>query len=321
MRSTFETMAVPAAVLAEIRATPRTKEIYPIDKPVVRFTGKVLKVDTLVFRPNCKLLLMDNTQEWLAVVARTIKFAAPDEMGEIGVMPDDTVNPPAEHPWPVPPAAPGIKGGKKQNGTPGSHGVDGLRGNDGENGKPCPALYLFADSIETQAGGELPNFISLRLWSRGRYGAEGGRGEDGQSGGTGGDGGNGIWSNSRFQCTTTPRSGGAGGNAGSAGDGGNGGIGGDGMLVHFGGSSDAINLLEYADVVNFAGQPGVQGMPGVNGAPGAGGARGARPGKCTGGSGGPNGAPAARVPVQGEPGKPGKRGDIQKQVLSVAGLF
>lgn len=320
-RANFESLAVPAAVLAEISATPQTAQIYPIDKEVVRFAGKVLKVDTLVFRPGCKLLLMDNKQPWLAVVARTIKFAAPDEVGEIGVLPDDSVVPPLEHPWPVPPAASGQKGGKGQNGTPGADGANGLRGVNGADGPTVPALYLLADSIEAQPGGGIPDFISLRIWSRGRYGAEGGTGQDGQSGGTGGDGGNGVWSNSRFQCTTTPRSGGPGGAAGTAGDGGNGGRGGDGMLVHFGGSNQALNLFEYAKVNNFAGEPGLPGRAGLNGSPGAGGDRGSRPGQCTGGSRGPNGAPALGVPKDGQVGASGNRGAILKQVLSVAGLF
>lgn len=320
-RANFESLAVPAAVLAEISAAPQTAQIYPIDKEVVRFAGKVLKVDTLVFRPGCKLLLMDNKQPWLAVVARTIKFAAPDEVGEIGVLPDDSVVPPMEHPWPVPPAASGKKGGKGENGTAGANGVDGLRGVNGADGPAVPALYLFADAIEAQPGGGTPDFISLRIWSRGRYGAEGGTGQDGQSGGAGGDGGNGVWVESRLQCTTAARSGGPGGAAGTAGDGGNGGRGGDGMLVHFGGSTQALNLFEYAKVNNFAGQPGLAGRAGANGSPGAGGDRGSRPGGCTGGERGPNGPAAVGIPKDGQVGLPGNRGAIQKQVLSVAALF
>lgn len=321
VRSKFESRAVPGAVLAEIAATPLTTQIYQIDKEVVRYAGKVLKVDTLVFRPGCKLLLLDNTQPWLAVVARTIKFAAPDEFGEIGVFPDDSVIPPSEHPWPVSPAASGRKGNRGENGTPGANGVDGLRGNDGADGPVVPALYLFADSIETQAGGAPPNFISLRIWSRGRYGAEGGKGQDGQSGGAGGDGGNGYWNSSRFSCTTAARSGGPGGAAGNAGDGGDGGRGGDGMLVHFAGTAQALDLFEYANIANFPGEPGLAGRPGINGSPGAGGDRGSRPGRCTGGSRGPNGAAASKVPAEGQVGQPGARGEIQKQVLSVAALF
>ncbi len=321
IRATHTPRAVPAAVLAEISAAPLTAQIYPVDKDVVRYPGKILKVDTLVFRPNCKLLLMDDAQPWLAVVARTVKFAAPDEVGEIGVRPNDYGVPPKEHPWPVPAAKSGVKGVSGENGTPGADGVDGLRGVDGADGQDGPALYLFADSIQTQPGGGLPSFISLKIKSRGRYGSEGGTGQDGQDGGKGGDGGNGVWSNSSLSCTTAARSGGPGGAAGNAGDGGNGGRGGRGMLVHFAGSAQALDLFEYADVVNFAGQPGLAGRPGINGSPGAGGARGSHPGECTGGSRGPNGAPATKVPSEGHPGQPGDRGAIQKQVLSVAALF
>lgn len=311
---------IPPSVISSIGAAALVADIFPVDKDVVVFTGQVLKVNTLVFRPKCKLLLVGNTLPWIAVVARTIKFAAPDEVAQIAIAPDDTGTPPQFHAI-LPPAKPGRKGGRGENGTAGENGVDGLDGVIGIDGPDVPSLYLVTDSIRTQPDSAPPNFISLTIWNRGRFGSEGGVGQDGQDGGRGGDGGNGVWSSSRLQCITAARSGGPGGNGGAGGNGGPGGRGGNGGVVHFAGSAQAVDLFEFSDVRNLPGAPGLGNTPGANGAPGSGGDRGSRPGQCTGGSRGPNGIASPHAPQRGALGQVGLRGAIQAQILNVASLF
>lgn len=316
-----QSKAVPTTVLAAITAARPTADVFPVDRNDITFSGPILKVNTIVFQPGSRLVLTNRTQPWIAVVARTIKFAAPDEVAQIVIPPNNTVdNPAIEHPL-LEVAAPGAKGRPGEVGGRGADGASGLPGADGPNGPAVPSLYLIADSIQTQTGAGTPSYISLTILNRGRYGTEGGRGQDGQGGGSGGDGGNGVWSDSRLSCVTAARSGGPGGAGGAGGNGGRGGRGGDGGLVHFAGSSQAVDLFEFAQVKNLPGPPGLGANGGENGKPGRGGDRGSRPGGCTGGSRGPDGPASTAMPRRGEDGSPGNRGPIQSQVLNVGALF
>jgi hypothetical protein len=317
-----EPRAVPADVTAAIAAAPLTAGVFQVDKPVVDFRGQILKCETLVFRPNCKLLLLTNTLPWLAVVAKSIKFAAPEIEAQVGILPNKnapSATPPQE--FPLPRAKQGKKGGEGVVGGPGVDGIAGQDGIDGVNALPAPTLYLAANGVFVQSGAPIPDFISLTLHNLARYASEGQSGQDGQQGGKGGSGGNGVWVASRLQCVTAARSGGPGGAGGAGGNGGSGGDGGHGGDVHYIGSASAVDLLEYAKVRNEGTLGGFSGRAGVNGAPGPGGARGAHPGECTGGSTGPTGKASNATPLDGKRGKNGERGAIMSTVMDVNVLF
>lgn len=314
--------AVPADVLAAITGSPLTAGVFQVDKPVVNFEGQVLKCESLVFQPNCKLLLLTNTFPWLAVVAKSIKFAAPDIEAQIGILPINhapSATPPKD--FTLPPAAQGTKGARGQVGGPGADGIAGKPGIDGVDALPAPTLYIAAAGVFVQSGAPVPDYISLTLHNLARYPSEGQSGQDGQQGGKGGSGGNGVWVASRLQCVTAARSGGPGGAGSAGGNGGNGGKGGDGGAVHYVGSASAVDLLEYSKVRNEGKLGGEYGRAGTNGAPGGGGDRGSRPGKCTGGSTGPVGQPSAATPLDGLPGSGGQRGAILSTVMNVNLLF
>ncbi len=311
--------AVPPEVLAAITAAPCTTGVFQVDKPVVTFTGQVLKCDSLVFQPNGRLLLTANFHPWLAIVARDIKFAAPDIEAEIGIQPAFTPNPTPAQDLALPPAAKGSKGGRAQVGGPGADGLPGKHGINGADAPPAPTLYIVAARVSVQPGAPAPDYIALTLYNPSRYPHEGQAGQEGQQGGKGGDGGNSVWSGVR--CEAAARSGGQGGAGGAGGNGGNGGKGGDGGNVHYVGSASAIDLLEYSKIFHDGKRGGEYGRAGANGAPGLGGARGSRKGDCKGGSTGPSGKPSAAVPLDGNLGEHGKKGETFGMVMNVNALF
>jgi hypothetical protein len=314
---------VPTAVLNAIADAALTQEVLPIkkDKPYYVY-DQVLKVDSLVFEPGGKILFMKNDLPWLAVVAKTIKFAAPKEVAEIGVLPVMTGTPTPKHPdIPDPPPRP--KAPKRAVGAPGIDGKDGLRGVDGKDAMSVPVLYLIAGAVRIQEGTETPDYITIEVWHVGRFGTEGGDGQNGQNGGVGGDGGDGEWSWNRLRCVISARSGGPGGAGGAGGDGGDGGRGGNGGDVFIAGSELAVDRIEYTTpkwhLTPRAGAPG--GAPGSNGRGGTGGKRGSRPGKCTGGEDAPGGPNPSKVPKFGKQGVSGDDGKIYKDEIDVSALF
>lgn len=312
--------AVPPEVLAAITAAPCTTGVFQVDKPVVSFTGQVLKCDSLVFQPNGRLLLTANMYPWLAIVARSIKFAAPDIEAEVGILPSDTAlrPPPAQDPA-LPPAARGTKGRPKQNGGRGADGLPGKHGINAADAPPAPTLYVVTDRVVVQPGAPDPDYISMTIYNLARTAAGGQAGQDGQRGGKGGDGGNSVWSG--VFCEEPARSGGPGGNGGAGGNGGNGGRGGDGGNVHFAGSASAVDLLEYAKVRQDGKPGGASGKAGANGAPGEGGDRGSRKGDCKGGSVGPSGSASSARPRDGKRGEPGVQGETWGMVMNASALF
>lgn len=318
---TITSASIPAEVIAAIKAAPKTGDVVAVNTEPYRFTQRVLKVETLTFSPGGTLMFDGAAvvEPWLAVVAKTFKFAASEEKGTIAIS-KNGVGP--RHGLPHPPlgtAAQGNSGPPTQAGGPGVGGAEGQRGAWGSSGEPIPKLYVIAHSILTQPGNTAPDAIDLTIDVHGIDGGNGGRGQDGQNGGAGGSGGPGRWNG--LTCDGGAGDGGPGGAGGPAGDGGPGGNAGNGGDVVFGGSVEAIHLLEYSRVVNHPGSKGKGAAAGVNGVPGPGGPRGSNPGGCQGGISGPGGPPSLKQPQPGPDGQEGKFGQIFRAVIVVSDLY
>lgn len=310
---------IPADVLAEIKAASLHGDVVSVTAQAYVFSGNVLKANTITFASGGYLLLDKLVGPWIAVVAKTIKFAAPEERAYV-VQPTSTVFPVAGSPHPsLGQAGQGNHGGSTKAGGAGGPGAPGTIGNLGLSGPPVPTLYLVAESILTQPGNVPPDFIDLYLDCRGIDGAAGGPGQNGQVGGVGGSGGPADWNG--VYCEGGAGDGGPGGSAGAGGTGGPGGNGSNGGAVFYAGSAAAINLLEFSKVNNLQGRRGAGGAAGNNGSPGAGGPRGERRGDCDGGVQGPIGSNSAASPQIGPDGQDGERGKIYTAVVDVNFLF
>lgn len=311
-------IALPAAVQSAIKNKGKTTEVKSIDEgdTYVCFE-QILKVDTLVFGRGSRVLMKANTKPWLAIVAKTIKFVSPTNLGEIGVYPLPPFDVPFEHPS-LGQAGKGPKGAVTQVGGPGPDGIDGKDGVPALPTPMSPVLYILSGRVETQNKSDL---FSLTIWNWGGRGQAGGNGQSGQSGGPGGDGGDGQMHKNSLNCKHAARSGGPGGMGGKGGNGADGGPAGNGGEVVIGASTQAIETLEYANYQTSAGVPGEKGIKGSNGGPGEGGARGAHKGNCNGGDRGPTGAINPFVPKDGLPGAMGQDGEVNPSEFDINTLY
>jgi hypothetical protein len=311
-------VVLPAAVRTAIQNEGNTAEIKSIDEgDTYIFREQILKVDTLVFGKGSRVLMAANNLPWLAIVARTIKFVSPTNMGEIGVAPLPPFDKPAERPA-LGRAAKGSKGRLKEVGGAGSDGVNGADGVPALPTPPSPELYILTGRVDTQNKADL---LTLVIWSWGANGQNGGDGQHGQSGGEGGDGGNSKMHKNSANCKHDARSGGPGGKGGNGGNGANGGPAGDGGEVVIGSTTQAIQTLEYANFQTSAGAPGAGGKRGSNGGPGEGGARGEHRGTCKGGERGPTGATNTHVATDGLPGAAGHDGVVNAASFDINTLY
>lgn len=283
--------------------------------------GWILKADTIVFDDGAKLVFDDVSAPYWVIVAKELKFSAPNYRGVIlrprgvlagagagGATPQGRPN--------TPPQAP-----NKDHGYPGQGGSAGGVGGRGGT-QQLPPLFIVANAVSFQpTGDQSSGFLDLRIWLPGIDGGVGGRGGTGGQGGDGGSGGNGV--SQMFDCAGGPGDGGNGGDGGPGGQGGPGGSGGNGGDVYYVGSRQALDELEFSRVLNPGGQPGAGGGPGKPGSGGNGGPRGARTGWCNGGSaGGPGGRPSPSDQGYGLDGDvPGDRGVIHSVEYDVSSLF
>lgn len=311
---------VPSSVVTEIKAAPTQGDLVAVSEDApYEFHGKILKVKTLTLGPRGRLILTALTEPWLAIVAQTIKISAQDERAFV-MLPTDRFVPAtgSSHP-PLGDAAAGGMGSPTRAGSAGAAGIDGLKGNNGTVGHSVPHLYLFADSVVRQDDNAPPDFVDLYFFSKGVDGGNGGKGQNGQNGGTGGGGGPARWNG--ISCDGGAGHGAPGGSAGGGGEGGDGGNGSNGGDITLGGSTQAINLLEFSKINALPGRGGYSGMAGANGAPGTGGPRGERRGGCGGGNSGSGGAASTAIPVNGNLGVDGQRGKVFTTEISLATLF
>lgn len=310
---------ISPAVLATVRNAPKTGDVVSITNKGYSFNGQVLKADVITFDTGGNLELTGLRFPFLAVIAKEIKFADPDERAYIK-FPTDKVMPGNGSPHPsIPKASTGNHGNPTQNGGNGPAGKDGKKGNPPANGMPVPTLYLFANKITVQPGGTVPNAIKLHIFCNGVDGGKGGDGQRGQDGGDGGNGGpskwNGLW------CEGGAGSGGNGGNGGRGGGGHQGGNGSNGGDVYYCGSADAIDTFHYSKVYNMPGYKGRGGTNGRNGLGGFGGARGAHTGGCGGGGNGNPGIGHSWKEIIAPDGKDGQQGIIYHSEIDVLTLF
>lgn len=310
---------IPATVLTTVKKAAKTGDVVSITSKGYSFNGQVLKADVITFDSGGNLELTGLRFPFLAIAAKEIKFADPDERAYIK-LPTDKVIPSDGSPHPgMPKAATGNHGNPTQNGGNGTAGKDGKKGYPPTDGMLVPTLYLFADKITVQPGGTIPNAIKLHIFCNGVDGGKGGNGQRGQDGGDGGNGGpskwNGLW------CEGGAGSGGNGGNGGLGGPGHPGGNGSNGGNVFYCGSADAIDTFHYSKVYNMPGYKGEGGINGKNGIGGNAGARGAHTGGCSGGT---IGRPGSTIPwkeVKASPGRDGQQGVIYHAETDVLSLF
>lgn len=268
--------ALPAPVVASIKAATTVKTIYPVTGTEY-FDGGVLKADEIVFSSGAKLVLRATNRPWIAVVAKKIKFA--DIAAWSRIERDMTVisagagNAGANGP-------PGANGPHDVNraGGPGSPGADGGTGGTGAV-QSIPHLYIIAGEFTAPDSTPLPGYMRLSLVFPGIDGGNGGRGGNGGNGGRGGNGKEGA--TSLFDCKEGGGPGGRGGDGGRGGGGGRGGDGSRGADITYVSLAQGIDLLSYAKVVNVGGEGGMGGSPGSAGAPGGGGNGGRQNGFCS----------------------------------------
>jgi hypothetical protein len=310
---------IPANVLTTSKNSPKKGDVISVTANGYNFPGQVLKADVLTFDTGGVLNLSGLQFPFLAVVAKEIKFADPEERAYIK-LPTDRIIP--GDGLPIPPlhkAKSGNAGPAAKNGDDGTAGLNGKKGNKPSNGLIVPTLYLFTNKITIQPGAGLPNAIKLHIYCNGVDGGKGGDGQNGQDGGNGGDGGpskwNGLW------CDAGAGSGGNGGKGGHGGAGYEGGDGSNGGDVFYCGSEDAIDTFHYSKVYALPGYKGNGGKNGTNGIGGSGGARGAHTGKCEGGENGHGGATDPYHEIISLPGKDGVQGNIYHSQIDVLTLF
>lgn len=291
--------ALPADVLAAVRAAVAVKTIYPVTG-AERFTGQILKADEIVFAPGASLTLTATERPWIVIVAKKWKFADVAQWVKIAAT--------------AAPAAAGAQGARGSNGAD-NWGETGRHGNPGYPGAPggtggrgatvrLPRIYLVGGEFTSPDGAPLPGALRLALSFAGVPGGAGGIGGAGGNGGHGGNGKEGA--TGPFDCHEGPGPGGDGGAAGRGGAGGDGGTGGNGADLVYVSLAEGIEQLSYARVINTEGYGGSGGRAGRVGSPGGAGSGAGRNGWC--GSSGPGSAGAYPSPADGGPGRDGDDG-------------
>ncbi len=309
---------IPLNVIDEIKAAPAL-DVFPVTSTEI-FGEKILKVDQLLLDVGAVLELSALDEDFLAIVAKEIRFRAPEERAIIrrqftGVDAGTGANGARGRDGQTPGKAP-----RKNNGHRGEDGGSGGSGNAGET-RHLPDIYVFTNAIKEIDRNDPPYFVDMGLIMPGIDGGDGGIGGDGGNGGNGGSGGDGV--DSLIDCKGGPGDGGRGGNAGLGGRGGDAGNGGDGANVIYVASPDAMNLLSATKVVNRPGQAGRPGLGGRPGREGAGGPRGGRTFYCHGGRRGSDGVvPNPWTLGPGEEGEGGKKGSVSRvPVVSIDDLY
>lgn len=273
-----------------------------------KYKERILKCDELVFSANSKLTLeaIRPGVPYIAIVAKKIKFSAPEaktilirsdfnaQAGKTGINGD--------------PGADGMS-----EGAGGANGNYGTQGGEGAGGSALklPDVYLIGGEIVNQPGTPIP-WINLVITIKGIKGGKGGQGGHGGKGGNGREGQDAA--DSCCGCKRGARPGGDGGIGGRGGRGGTGGRGGDGANLIFCGDEKFLDLISFANVVNFGGEGGDRG-DGGNGAGGGTGGRGGRASfYCAGESWGRD--YSRNIAARGDFGDPGKEG--QKGFVDVS---
>ena len=308
--------ALPANIIAAISNATSTETIYPISGDE-RFEGQILKADEIVFAPGATLTLSKRPIQWVAVVAKRIKFADPSKrsviqfekrIGSKGSIGNRGIN------------GADNRGETGRTGNPGGHGTTGEDG-----GSPftvvVPKIYLIAGEFLSPDGEPLLGSLKLALKFPGIDGGEGGKGGDGGNGGKAGNGK--VGASSAFDCKEGGGHGGDGGNSGSGGRGGNGAKGGNGADLTLVSFKAGIELLSYANIVNTGGYGGRGGEPGRAGNPGRGGSGADQNGWCGPTSDGYDGKrPDPRDGGMGDDGIDGDKGTVTAiTVNSLAPIF
>ena len=263
-------------VISKVNDTEK-RELFSVAE-IVKFDDQILRTDQLVFSSNSILEFTNLSYPWIAIVADSIKFAAPLKKATIrrklDIIADNGKN--GKN------GDNGINGGRPY-GRHGHRGGNGFQGQNGGTGETInlPDIYIITRGIKSQESNQTPDYINLKLIFPGIDGGRGGLGGDGGSGGYGGDGRKAR--SNPIHCESGGGNGGTGGDAGLGGKGGNGGNGGNGSNIYFLGNSETLDVLSYATIVNTGGDGGLYGSPGRVGRPGKGGSMGGGEGHCGGG--------------------------------------
>lgn len=272
---------LPNEVIIKVNDTEK-RDLFTV-ADVVKFDKQILRTNQLVFSSNSTLELSNTTFPWIAIIADSIKFAAPLKKATIR----RNLNIIAKKGGTGKKAANGNNGGR--SGRHGHRGGNGFNGEQGDSGETLnlPDIYIITNGITSQQSNQAPDYINLKLIFPG---IDGGRGGNGGNGGNGGKGGNGRkGSDGPGHCRSGGGNGGQGGNAGLGGQGGNGGTGGNGANIYLVGNNNTLDILSYATIINTGGEGGLYGRPGLAGTPGLGGGMGRGSTFCGGGRSGVNG--------------------------------
>lgn len=311
---------LPQEIIDEIRNSDLTSEIYPVTG-FENFDGKILKANEIVFDSSSVLSMGFTKGDFVAVVAKKLRFRSPAKRATITRSMDIVAGTgttgsvgtkPADQP----------KNSRTDDGFPGHIGGQGGTGGIGGTSH-LPIIYIIAGDIEGQAENEKPDFINFRINYPGIDGGTGGLGGIGSQGGRGGSGGDGV--DALLTCMGGPGDGGQGGMSGKWGIGGTGGKGGNGAGIVLVGPDSVIDLLTLSAINNVGGQGGHGGLRGSQGGTGEGGPRGARTVHCKGGSGGGRGythrEPEDINTDSGQMGIEGTKGKVFRVIRVVDDLF
>lgn len=305
------------AIAAAIKAAPSQGNIFSIPGQAT-FAGQVLKADTITFASNSQLELTNLQVPWIAIVARRLQIAAPEERFTIVSAAGDVIPPAAAVLLPRPPASAGNSGSPTNPGGTGANGSQGQRGVNGALGKSGPVIYLIANDVLTQPNAPRPTYIDMMVSARGSDGGAGGNGQPGQRGGVGGSGGPSRWNG--ISCDGGAGNGGKGGDGGRGGDGGDAGRGGNGSQIVLGGPGAVLEILSFGRFNLLPGKAGAPGSGASGGLGGSGGPRGAHTGNCGGGNPGKSGSAGNRG-FSGTAAMPGTKGIIRTVSVDADTLF
>lgn len=301
---------IPAQVITAIKNAPN-QGVFNVTGSVA-FAGNILKCDDIVFSPQSTLELsaLGTAVDFVAVVARRFRFAAPDLTTVIQ-------RPPSLN------AAAGSKGAGGPRGGNGphddAHGYPGGTGGPGGPGSTIqfPKLYVLGEEVLKQPSTPI-EWLNLYFMITGVDGGDGGTGGTGGAGGDGASGHSG--SDSCCDCRRGPGDGGNGGEGGPGGIGGPGAPGGNGVELIYGGPSAFLDLILYSKVFNQGGAGGRGGRGGSGGTGGGGGPRGSNTFYCKGGSPGRSGRDGGTGP-RGQDGADGAKGRTDISPLASLNAF
>jgi hypothetical protein len=142
--------AIDPGIIAAIKAAPTQGNLFSVVNKT-DFVGQVLKADVIGFETASTLVLSNLNVTWLAIVAKTFKFAAPRQRTIVHVPTDSIyVRPGAPIPQ-VGKAAKGGKGGQTAAGGRGTAGAPGANGHRGTDAPKVPALIIATNTIESPA--------------------------------------------------------------------------------------------------------------------------------------------------------------------------